>query len=110
MINGHRTQRLPNNVNISFKGVEGESILLRLNEAGIRVSTGSACSSQSLDPSHVILALGRSHGIAHGSIRFSLGKFTTKKEIDYTANQMKKIIKELRGLSSAWMHGKSTED
>ncbi len=110
VINGHRTQRLPNNVNISFKGVEGESILLRLNEAGIRVSTGSACSSQSLDPSHVILGLGRSHGLAHGSIRFSLGLTTTKAQVDYAVKNVKEIIKELRGLSSAWNGGKNIDD
>ncbi len=110
VLNGHRTERLPNNVNISFKGVEGESILLRLNEAGIRVSTGSACSSQSLDPSHVILGLGRSHGLAHGSIRFSMGHTTTKQQVDYAVNNIKTIIKELRGLSSAWNGGKNIDD
>jgi len=102
ILNGHAKQRLPNNVNISFEGVEGESILLRLNEKGIRVSTGSACSSQSLDPSHVLLGIGRPHGLAHGSIRFSLGKENTKKQIDYTIKELKKIIKFLRILSSAW--------
>ncbi|MEI7961012.1 MAG: cysteine desulfurase family protein [archaeon] len=102
LLNGHPTKRLPNNVNYSFVGVEGESILLRLNEAGIRVSTGSACSSQSLDPSHVLLGIGRSHGLAHGSIRFSLGHKTTKKELDYTVKILKEIIPFLRSISSAW--------
>ncbi len=104
-INGDRKQRLPNNVNVSFYGVEGESILLRLNEEGIRASTGSACSSQSLEPSHVLLAMGLTHELAHGSIRFTLGKNTTKKEIDYTINKLKKIIPFLRQLSSAWNKG-----
>ncbi len=101
-INGDRKNRLPNNVNVSFYGIEGESILLRLNEEGIRASTGSACSSQSLEPSHVLLAMGLTHELAHGSIRFTLGKNTTKKEIDYTVNKLKKIIPFLRTISSAW--------
>lgn len=102
ILNGHSKNRLPNNVNISFIGVEGESILLRLNEAGVRVSTGSACSSQSLDPSHVLIGIGRTHGVAHGSIRFSLGKETTKKQIDYTIKVLKEIIKFLRQISPVW--------
>ncbi len=102
LLNGSRNERLPNNVNFSFIGVEGESILLRLNEAGIRVSTGSACSSQSLDPSHVILGIGRDHGLAHGSIRFSLGHGTTKEELDYTMKTLKGIIPFLRQLSAVW--------
>jgi len=110
VLNGSKKERLPNNVNISFKGIEGESILLRLNEEGIRASTGSACSSQSLEPSHVIIALGRNHGIAHGSIRFSMGNTTTKKEIDYTVTKLKEIIKQLRGLSSAWRGNKNIEE
>ncbi len=107
-LNGTEKQRLPNNANISFEGVEGESILLRLNEKGIFASTGSACASQSLDPSHVLLGIGRSHGLAHGSIRFSLGKSTTKKQIDFTVNELKKIIKELRQLSAAWNKNKKS--
>jgi cysteine desulfurase len=101
-INGHPKERLPNNVNVSFYGVEGESILLRLNEEGVRASTGSAVSSQSLKPSHVLLAMGLTHELAHGSIRFTLGKNTTKKEINYTVNKLKKIIPFLRTISSAW--------
>lgn len=101
-LNGSKTKRLANNVNISFEGVEGESILLRLNEKGIRASTGSACTSQSLDPSHVLLAIGREHGLAHGSMRFTLGKYTTKKEIDYTIKELKKTIKFLREISPVW--------
>jgi len=102
LLNGHPKKRLPNNVNISFEGVEGESILLRLNELGIRVSTGSACSSQSLDPSHVLLGIGRPHGLAHGSIRFSLGHETTKTQLDYTIKNLIGIIKFLREISPVW--------
>jgi len=101
-LNGHRTKRLPNNANISFEGVEGESILLRLNEKGIRVSTGSACTSQSLDPSHVLLAMGIPHGTAHGSIRFTFGKFTTKSDLDFTIKQLKEIVAFLRMISPVW--------
>ena len=101
-LNGSRTKRLANNVNISFKGIEGESIMLRLNEKGIRVSTGSACTSQSLDPSHVLIAIGREHELAHASIRFTLGKYSTKKEIDYTVKELKKIVKFLREISPVW--------
>ncbi|MDD3083616.1 MAG: cysteine desulfurase family protein [Candidatus ainarchaeum sp.] len=96
------TKRLPNNINFSFFGIEGESTLLLLNEKGIMVSTGSACSSQSLEPSHVLTAMGIKHEIAHGSIRFSLGKFTTKKDIDYTIKELKKIVKNLRKISPIW--------
>ncbi len=102
ILNGSAKQRLPNNVNLSFEGVEGESILLRLNEAGVRVSTGSACSSQSLEPSHVLLAIGRPHELAHGSIRFTLGKNTTKKELNYTIKVLKETIKFLRNISPIW--------
>ena len=102
VLNGSMKYRLPNNVNISFEGVEGESILLRLNEKGIRVSTGSACTSQSLEPSHVLLALGRPHELAHASIRFTLGKSTTKQQLDYTVKELKETIKFLRMISSAW--------
>jgi cysteine desulfurase len=101
-LNGSIKHRLPNNVNISFEGVEGESILLRLNEKGIEASTGSACTSQSLDPSHVLIAIGRDHGLAHGSMRFTLGKNSTKKEIDYTIKELKKTIKFLREISPVW--------
>lgn len=101
-LNGPKKERLPNNVNISFEGVEGESILLRLNEKGIKASTGSACTSQSLDPSHVLLAIGRSHELAHSSIRFTLGKQSNKKEIDYTIKELKKIIGFLREISPVW--------
>ena len=101
-LNGDEKQRLPNNVNISFEGIEGESILLRLNEKKIFVSTGSACASQSLDPSHVLLGIGRSHELAHSSIRFSLGSKTTKQQINYAIKELKIIVKELRQMSAAW--------
>jgi cysteine desulfurase len=105
-LNGHHKNRLPNNVNISFEGIEGESILLHLNEKKIMASTGSACTSQSLDPSHVLISMGISHELAHGSIRFSLGKGTTKKEIDFTIKELKRIVTFLRQLSSEWSNTK----
>lgn len=98
-LNGHKTQRLPNNVNISFLNIEGESILLKLNEEGIYASTGSACTSTSLDPSHVILALGLPHELGHSSIRFSIGKATTKDDIDYVLQKVTLIVNELRQAS-----------
>ncbi|MCX6789426.1 MAG: cysteine desulfurase family protein [Candidatus Gribaldobacteria bacterium] len=98
-LNGSRDHRLPNNANISFAGVEGESILMALDQKGIAVSTGSACASGSLEPSHVLMALGLSHQQAHGSIRFSLGKYTTQEEINYTLKVLPDIIKRLRAIS-----------
>ncbi len=98
-LNGHRTKRLCNNVNFSFKFVEGESILMMLDKEKISVSTGSACSSDSLEPSHVLVSMGVPIALAHGSIRFSLGKDNTKEEIDYTIDKLKIIIKKLRDLS-----------
>jgi cysteine desulfurase len=99
LLNGDANNRLPNNVNVTFLNVEGESILLMLNEKGIYASSGSACTSKSLDPSHVILALGRPYEVAHGSIRFTLSKDTTKEDIDYVLNEMPPIIERLRGMS-----------
>jgi len=107
ILNGSAKKRLPNNVNFSFEGIEGESILLRLNEKGIRVSTGSACASQSLDPSHVLISIGLPHGLAHGSIRFSLGKDSTKQKIDYTIRELKESVKFLRMISPEWNNSKS---
>ena len=86
-------------MNISFKYIEGEAILFYLDFDGIAVSTGSACSSGSLEPSHVLLALGMDHGMAHGSIRFSLGRYTTDEEIDYTAEKVKEVVARLRAMS-----------
>lgn len=98
-LNGHPTLRLPNNVNISFMDIEGEALVLYLDAAGIYASTGSACASASLDPSHVILALGLPYEVAHGSIRFSLGRGTTKKDIDYVLATLPALVEKLRGLS-----------
>ena len=98
-LNGHRTQRLPNNVNISFRYVEGEALLLRLDLAGIAGSSGSACTSGSLDPSHVLLAIGLPHEIAHGSLRLSLGTETTDEEVDYVLEKLPEIVSILRAMS-----------
>lgn len=99
LLNGHPKDRLPNNVNITFLDVEGEAILLYLDREGICASSGSACTSHSLDPSHVIIATGLPYEAAHGSIRFSLGKKTTDKDIDTVLNVMPGIVKRLRQLS-----------
>ena len=98
-LNGHPTERLPNNANISFMDVEGEAMVLYMDAKGIQASTGSACASASLDPSHVILALGISYEGAHGSIRFSLGKSTTSEDIEYVIKTMPGIVKKLRHMS-----------
>jgi cysteine desulfurase len=98
-LNGDKEKRLSNNINISFKAIEGESILLKLDEKGIAVSTGSACSSKSLEPSHVLLAIGCSHIQAHGSVRFTLGKANTDKDVNFLLAVLPKIIKDLRGIS-----------
>ncbi|OHD80560.1 MAG: cysteine desulfurase NifS [Spirochaetes bacterium RIFOXYC1_FULL_54_7] len=99
-INGHPVTVLPNTLNVSFPGAEGESILLYLDLAGIHVSTGSACASGSLEPSHVLLATGVGPELAHGSIRFSLGRDTTEAEIDYVLQQLPPIIARLRAMST----------
>ena len=99
VLNGHQKKRLPNNVNISILDIEGEAALLWLDKYGIYALTGSACDSQSLEPSHVILALGRPYEYAHGSLRFSLGRKTTKKDIDYLLKVLPKVVKTLRKIS-----------
>lgn len=99
VLNGHPTRRLPNNVNFSYKFVEGESILLLLDMEGISASSGSACTSGSLDPSHVLLATGLDHGTAHGSIRFTISEEITEEDIELTVETMKKIINKLRAMS-----------
>lgn len=99
VLNGHPTMRLPNNVNFSYKYVEGESILLLLDMEGIAASSGSACTSGSLDPSHVLLATGLDHGTAHGSIRFTLSEEITEEDINFTVETMKNIIAKLRAMS-----------
>lgn len=98
-LNGHRTNRLPNNCNISIRFVEGEALLLRLDLAGIAASSGSACTSGSLDPSHVLLAIGLPHEIAHGSLRFSLSDTTTQEEVDYVLKTLPGIVEVLRSMS-----------
>jgi cysteine desulfurase len=99
-LNGDPIIRLPNNVNISVLGVEGESVVLYLDEAGISCSTGSACTSESLEPSHVIMALGRPHEYGHGSLRFTMGHSNTKTDIDYVMKILPEIIKKLRSISA----------
>jgi len=100
-LNGHPTKRLPNNANFWFKGVEGESIVIQLDLLGVAASTGSACSSAKLEPSHVLLAIGLKHEQAHGSLRLSLGRWTTEKDINYVLKILPKIIKKLREISGA---------
>ncbi len=98
-LNGSRENRLANNVNITFKGVEGESVLMALDQEGVAVSTGSACASHSLSPSYALLAIGLSHKDAHGSLRITLGRLTTEKEVDYLLEKLPPIIKKLRKIS-----------
>ena len=98
-LNGHPTNRLPNNVNYSIRYIEGESILLMLDINGIAASSGSACTSGSLDPSHVLLAMGLPHEIAHGSLRLTLSEFTTEEEIDYVLDLLPQIVQRLRDMS-----------
>ena len=98
-LNGDRVKRLPNNVNFSFQFIEGESLLIMLDMKGICASSGSACTSGSLDPSHVLLAIGLPHEIAHGSLRMTLGADTTEEELDYVADSLKEIAARLRDMS-----------
>jgi len=98
-LNGHPTERLPNNVNLTFLDIEGEALLLFLNEYGICASSGSACTSQTLDPSHVIISIGLPYEAAHGSIRFTLGKTTTKEDIDKLLEILPNAVKRLREIS-----------
>ena len=98
-LNGHPEKRLPNNANFSFRFIEGESLLIRLDMAGICGSSGSACTSGSLDPSHVLMAIGLPHEIAHGSLRLTLNEEITREEIDYVVEQLKTIVSDLRNMS-----------
>lgn len=98
-LNGHPEKRLPNNVNVCFRFVEGESLLILLDMAGICASSGSACTSGSLDPSHVLLAIGLPHEIAHGSLRLTLGEETTLEEVNYTVDKIKEIVERMRSMS-----------
>lgn len=105
-LNGHPTKRLPNNVNFSIRYIEGESILLMLDINGIAASSGSACTSGSLDPSHVLLAMGLPHEIAHGSLRLTLSEFTTEQEIDYVLDLLPQIVQRLRDMSPLYHKAK----
>lgn len=102
ILNGDPTQRLDGNVNFCFEGIEGESLLLLLDDKGICASSGSACTSGSLDPSHVLLAIGRVHDIAHGSLRLSLSAENTEEEIDYTIKAVREVVEYLRSISPIW--------
>lgn len=102
VLNGDRNQRLPGNVSFCFEGIEGESLLLLLDDKGVCASSGSACTSGSLDPSHVLLAIGRAHDIAHGSLRLTLSEENTEEEINYTIDAVKEVVAYLRGMSPIW--------
>ena len=101
-LNGDAVKRLPSNVNFCFEGIEGESLLLLLDDKGICASSGSACTSGSLDPSHVLLAIGRVHDVAHGSLRLTLGDDATEEEVDYIIRSVKEVVEYLRGFSPVW--------
>ncbi len=108
-LNGDRVRRLPGNVNFCFEGIEGESLLLLLDQKGISASSGSACTSGSLDPSHVLLAIGRVHDVAHGSLRLSLCEENTEEEVDYILQAVPEVVQYLRNMSPVWrdlMEGK----
>lgn len=102
VLNGHREHRLPGTVNFCFEGIEGESLLLLLDDKGVYASSGSACTSGSLDPSHVLLAIGRPHEIAHGSLRLSLSPDTTVEEVDYMIEAVTDVVAYLRSISPVW--------
>ena len=101
-LNGDREKRLPNNVNFCFEGIEGESLLLLLDDRGISASSGSACTSGSLDPSHVLLAIGRIHDVAHGSLRLTIGENITEEEVDYMIQSVREVVEYLRSFSPVW--------
>ena len=102
ILNGDPVHRLPGNVNFCFEGIEGESLLLLLDDKGICASSGSACTSGSLDPSHVLLAIGRPHEVAHGSLRLSLSEWNTEEEVDYMLKAIPEVVEYLRGMSPVW--------
>ena len=104
-LNGHPTQRLPNNLNISFAGIEGEAILLRLDREGICASTGSACTTGSLEPSHVLMAIGLKHEQAHGSVRFTFGRSNVAAHVDFVVRVMEKTVNRLREMSPTYVPG-----
>lgn len=101
-INGDETNRLPGNVNFCFEGIEGESLLLLLDDKGIQASSGSACTSGSLDPSHVLLAIGRVHDVAHGSLRLTINEETTDEDVEYIIKSVKEVVEYLRSFSPIW--------
>ena len=101
-LNGDAEQRLPGNVSFCFEGIEGESLLLMLDDLGIQASSGSACTSGSLDPSHVLLAIGRVHDVAHGSLRLSLCGENTEEEVDYMIHSVAEVVEALRRISPVW--------
>ncbi len=101
-LNGDEKKRLPGNVNFCFEGIEGESLLLLLDDKGVQASSGSACTSGSLDPSHVLLAIGRVHDVAHGSLRLSIGEDITDADIDYIVTAVKEVVERLRSFSPVW--------
>jgi len=103
VLNGHPTKRLPNNINVSVLDIEGEAVILYLDSHGIAIATGSACTSTTLDPSHVILALGRPYEYAHGSLRFTLGRRTTKEDLDYVMTVLPEVVSKLRAISPVRM-------
>ena len=102
VLNGDRTNRLPGNVNMCFEGIEGESLLLMLDMHGVCASSGSACTSGSLDPSHVLLAIGRPHEVAHGSLRLSLSEYNTEEEVDAIISAVTEVVQYLRNMSPVW--------
>ena len=101
-LNGHAQNRLPGNINLCFEGIEGESLLLLMDLNGICVSSGSACTSGSLDPSHVLLAIGLPHEIAHGSLRISLNETNSMEDVDYILEVLPKVVSRLREMSPLW--------
>ena len=101
-LNGDAVQRLPGNVSFCFEGIEGESLLLLLDAKGVAASSGSACTSGSLDPSHVLLAIGRPHEVAHGSLRLSLSEYNTEEEIDQLSELVPQVVSYLRSISPVW--------
>ena len=102
VLNGDPAKRLPGNVNFCFEGIEGESLLLLLDDKGVCASSGSACTSGSLDPSHVLLAIGRPHEIAHGSLRLTISEETTEEEIEYLIEAVRDVVSYLRSMSPVW--------
>ena len=102
ILNGDKASRLPGNVHFCFEGIEGESLLLLLDEFGVETSSGSACTSGSLDPSHVLLSIGHPHEIAHGSLRLTLSEYTTEEEVDYALEAIPQVVERLRNMSPIW--------